>query len=1084
MKRRFFPILLILALCLGLLPVTALAATEGAPSQLYVGNQQVSSGNDITYWTTDTSGVLVSASESDSWNVKYDPTSATLTLSGATIKGDSDVVSIPYGSGIYAQGSSNQPVTLTIELIGENTITGTFGIYVNATPPTTPGTDASLVIKKSGDNGDNGSLTVTGTGNSGLHIISGTGDASLTIKNASVDAKTTQTYSSYAGVCVQSGASATGSPQLSLAVNGGSLTASGTGSRDGILFYVGSSQATGATTSLTVSENAIVDARNGGISALKISETLPTPTPTGDNRSGIVFDGSTGTVYGTVALQNELTIGEGESLTVPEGSKLDCNNNLTNNGTILASGGTVSGNLSDGSTVTTPSITAQPAGQTVTEGSAAEFSVTASDAQTYQWQQSTDSGSNWTDISGATSASYTINSTTISMSGYQYRCVVKSASGVGVISSAATLTVNKGVSPTSYSISANVAPAGAGTVKVNGSGTSATVEANSDVTLTATANEGYRFTGWTSSDGGTFTDASSESTTFTMPAGNVTVTAQFAKVVTGVKLDKETLALYTGDSATLTATVEPSDAANQNVTWQSNNANVATVQNGTVTAVGAGETTITVQTQDGNYTATCHVTVTQSTYSISADTTALNFGSVYTGYAQPAAKEVTITNTGNRPQTLTLTASTGSFEVGTLTKTQLAAGEKATFTVQPKAGLAVGTYSENITVSGTGGATVTITASFTVKQYSSGGSSSSTPSVSDQAIDKIEAAKDGSTVSIKLPVGRTTLEGEAFETLAGQDITLEISLSNGVTWTVNGQDIPKNAKLSDLDLGVSLNTSTIPVSVINTITGTVDTIQLSLKHDGEFGFTMTLSAPLGKTNAGYWANLYYYNEETKALEFQAASRIASDGTAEFAFSHASDYAIVIDTDSHEPVELPFTDVPEGAWYEDAAAYVYKHGLMAGTSATTFAPDATTSRAMIATILWRMAGSPVVNYAMTYTDVAQGQWYSEAVRWATSEGVVTGYGNGLFGTNDPITREQLATMLWRYAQTEGYDVSIGEDTNILSYTDVADLSEYAIPAMQWACGSGLMEGSNGSLNPRAKATRAEVATMLMRWMKRA
>ena len=89
--------------------------------------------------------------------------------------------------------------------------------------------------------------------------------------------------------------------------------------------------------------------------------------------------------------------------------------------------------------------------------------------------------------------------------------------------------------------------------------------------------------------------------------------------------------------------------------------------------------------------------------------------------------------------------------------------------------------------------------------------------------------------------------------------------------------------------------------------------------------------------------------------------------------------------------------------------------MAGTSATTFAPNVTTSRAMIATILWRMAGSPVVNYAMNYTDVTQGQWCSEAIRWATSEGVVTGYGNGLFGTNDPITREQLATMLWRYAQ---------------------------------------------------------------------
>ena len=1068
MKNRFLSLLCVLALCLGLLPVTALAAT-GAPSQLYVGNQQVSSGNDITYWTTDTSGGLVSASESDSWNVKYDPTSATLTLSGATIKGGSNVVSIPYGSGIYALSSSGQPVALTIELIGENTITGTFGIYVNAT---TPGTDASLVIKKSGDNG---SLTVTGTDSYGLHIASGTGNASLTIKNVSVVANATSSYSG-SGVCVQSGASATDSSNISLSVDGGSLTASGTGSRDGILFYVGSSQATGATTSLTVSENAIVDARNGGISALKISETLPTPTPTGDNRSGIVFDGSTGTVYGTVALQNELTIGEGESLTIPEGSSLNCNGKLTNNGTILASGGTVTGSLSGGSEVTTPSISQHPTGQTVTEGTQATFSVTANDAQSYQWQQSTDNGSNWTDISDATANSYIINSTTTSMSGNQYRCVVKSASGVGVISNAATLTVNQSVSPTSYSISANVAPAGAGTVTVNGSGTSATVTANSDVTLTATANEGYRFTGWTSSDGGTFTDASSESTTFTMPAGNVTVTAQFAKVVTGVKLDKETLALYTGDSATLTATVEPSDAANQNVTWQSNNANVATVQNGTVTAVGAGETTITVQTQDGNYTATCHVTVTQSTYSISADTTALNFGSVYTGYAQPAAKEVTITNTGNRPQTLTLTASTGSFEVGTLTKTQLAAGEKATFTVQPKAGLAVGTYSENITVSGTGGATVTITANFTVKQYSSGGGTP-TKTPSQQATDKIESAKEGSTVEITLRTGQTKLDKEVFEALAGRDVTLEISLPGGVSWTVNGQDIPENTDLTDLDMGVSLNTSTIPVNLINSVTGEAGTVQLTLKHNGEFGFTMTLTAPVGVKNAGLWANLYHYDEDAGKMVYQTAALVDEDGNVALPFDHASQYALVLDSKSHD---LPFTDLAANAWYTDAVAYVYRHDLMAGYGENLFGPDDDLSRAQLCQIIYNMEGQPATSGSSVFTDVADGAWYADAVTWAASQGIVGGYGNGLFGPEDNITREQLASILYRYAQSKGYDTSVGENTNILSYTDALEISEYAIPAMQWACGAGIMEGNAGYLTPQGDATRAQVATMLMRF----
>ena len=125
--RKIFTLLILLLL----LPVTALAV-EGAPNSLYVGDQQVISSSDITYWTTDGDGTLTASTDSENWNIKYDPNSATLTLSGATIKGGSDVVSIPYGSGIYAQGSSNQPVTLTIELIGENTITGTFGIYVNA----------------------------------------------------------------------------------------------------------------------------------------------------------------------------------------------------------------------------------------------------------------------------------------------------------------------------------------------------------------------------------------------------------------------------------------------------------------------------------------------------------------------------------------------------------------------------------------------------------------------------------------------------------------------------------------------------------------------------------------------------------------------------------------------------------------------------------------------------------------------------------------------------------------------------------------------------------------------------------------
>lgn len=793
MKKRFLSLLCVLALCLGLLPVTALAAAVDAPQTLYVAGQVIT---DEGYYTQSGDSWTKSSDTSTPPSAPYfhytkggNNTPATLTLSGATIQGGTSTVSVPYGAGIYAQCKNGESVSLTIELIGNNTITGHYGIFMDIQQGDTLGANASLNI--TGD----GSLTVTGTDSHGLFVKGGTGNASLNIEKATVTSNTNNSYA--AGVYVMSSTSAN-TPTLSLAVNGGSLTASGGTSGDGIQFYVGSPQATGATTSLTVSENAIVDAKTGGISASRISETLPTPTPTGENSSGIVFNGTEGTVYGDVTLDKSLTINEGETLTVPDGSKLNCNNNLTNNGTILASGGTVTGSLSGGTTPTTPSISDQPQNKEVTAGETATFTVEASagsETPTYQWQQKTAaSGSDWTDISQETSASYTISSTTTSMSGNQYRCIVTSASGVSVISAAATLTVEAYIPLTTYTISADVTPAGAGSVSGGGSYTEGT-----SVTLTATNNPGYRFVGWVEGEQTVSTD-----TTYTFTANSDrSLTAQFDRISSGG-----------GDS--------------------------------------------------------------DPTYSI----------------------------------TLPSRVTGGELKLSRR-------------------------YAEK-------GETVTITA------------------------------------------------------------------------------IP--------DEGYELDTLTVTDSKGK---------EIDLPHKG--GNEYTFKMPAGR------------------VEIEVSFREIA-------------------------VELPFTDVPEGVWYEDAAAYVYEHGLMAGTSATTFAPDATTSRSMIATILWRMEGRPVVNYAMDYTDVAQGQWYSEAIRWAASEGIVSGYGNGLFGTNDPITREQFAVMLYRYAQEQGYDVSIGENTNILSYTDVADLSEYAISAMQWAVGAGIINGTgdDSTLIPQGQATRAQAAVMLQRF----
>lgn len=181
--------------------------------------------------------------------------------------------------------------------------------------------------------------------------------------------------------------------------------------------------------------------------------------------------------------------------------------------------------------------------------------------------------------------------------------------------------------------------------------------------------------------------------------------------------------------------------------------------------------------------------------------------------------------------------------------------------------------------------------------------------------------------------------------------------------------------------------------------------------------------------------------------------------------------------------LPFDDVPEGAWYEDAVRYVYENGLMNGTGATTFSPDTTASRAMIVTILWRLSDSPVVNYLMDFSDVNPAAYYGEAIRWAISEGIAEGYGGGLFGPDDPITREQLAVMLCRFARHEGYDTTQG-GIAIREYADYGQISGYALEAMDWAVNIGLINGTSSStLSPQGQAARAQVAEIFMRFCER-
>lgn len=181
-----------------------------------------------------------------------------------------------------------------------------------------------------------------------------------------------------------------------------------------------------------------------------------------------------------------------------------------------------------------------------------------------------------------------------------------------------------------------------------------------------------------------------------------------------------------------------------------------------------------------------------------------------------------------------------------------------------------------------------------------------------------------------------------------------------------------------------------------------------------------------------------------------------------------------------PSKTKFNDVSANDWFASAVDYVTGKGMMNGTADNTFSPKANTTRGMVVTVLYRLENQPSTS-AASFTDVASGAYYANAVAWANANGIVSGYGSGKFGPNDKVTREQLAAILYRYAQYKKYDVSVGEDTNILSYDDAQSISSYAIPAIQWACGAGVVTGKSGSkLDSKGNATRAEVAAMLMRF----
>ena len=174
-------------------------------------------------------------------------------------------------------------------------------------------------------------------------------------------------------------------------------------------------------------------------------------------------------------------------------------------------------------------------------------------------------------------------------------------------------------------------------------------------------------------------------------------------------------------------------------------------------------------------------------------------------------------------------------------------------------------------------------------------------------------------------------------------------------------------------------------------------------------------------------------------------------------------------------ESAFSDVAAGAWFEEAAVWCRDNGIMSGTTDTTFSPNSTMTRAMLAAVLYRAAGSPAVTGGASFTDVADNAYYHDAAGWASANGIISGYGNGLFGSNDPLTREQLAAILWRYDGSP--EAEIGEN-----FADEASIASYASTAVDWARAEGVISGMDGNrFAPQGSATRAQVAVILCRYL---
>ena len=568
------------------------------------------------------------------------------------------------------------------------------------------------------------------------------------------------------------------------------------------------------------------------------------------------------------------------------------------------------------------------------------------------------------------------------------------------------------------------------TLTVNDGSGSGDYAQGAEITVTAETKAGQRFKKWTA-EGITLDDETVNPVTITMPGEAVTLTATYEDVY----------AVTAQGDSNGTATAAPALAAEGETVTISATANSGyqfkewEIVSGTATLDNASEATTTFAMPGEAVTVKAVFEPTGTppviTYTITFDANggnSLTPSAAQTGADGKLSSLPTPTRSGSYSFAGWYTAATG----GDAVTTNTVFSNNTTI-------YAHWTYTGSSSGSGSGGGSNTTTSTTT---NADGSTTTTTTNKATGTVTETTKAKDGTQTVVE-----TKKDGSKKETVTTPDGT------KTETATTAQGDMSYTERRTD---------------------GT--RISADIPKSGEATATVNLPSD---TTAPVVASF-------PVIDGTVVLRVLPDGTEEpvaYSLVEGGRVYVRLDGDAELRVETRaglFDDM-DGHWAKEYADFTGARELFQGTAPHTFTPERPMTRAMLTTVLYRMDGMPETGEA-AFSDVDNGAWYADGVAWASENGIAAGTSSGVFSAGRDITRQELAVMLWNYAKYDGIDVSIGEDTNILSFTDIDKAGEWAIPALQWACGAGILQGNtNGTLNPTGSATRAQVAAMLERFV---